>query len=166
MGSEMCIRDSGIPGFTHTILSQTTQHAQRKYVEMALNASYVSNDQCAPLLKELTCAAHLRPCVDNRDALLCQDKCLKAHNVCQSSFPRKGACGELPKRGEDTSLDSAICKVKNWPLSSNWHLPDDQIAPSVTPSLGKARPAFYCFQIVCLFVQCSCHFGVFLLLFF
>ena len=142
----------GIPGFTHSILSQSTQLARRKYLEMALNASYLGNDQCALLRKELTCAAYLRPCVKNGDALLCQDKCLKTHNACHSSFPtRKEACEELPKRGEDTSLDSAICKVKHWPLASNWHLPDDEMAPSVTPSLGKARPAFYCFKIVCLF---------------
>ena len=143
----------GIPGFTHTILSQSTQLARRKFLEIALNASYLGNDHCAPLLKELTCAAYLRPCVENGDALLCQDKCLKTHNACHSSFPtRKEACEELPKRGEDTSLDSAICKVKHWPLSSNWHLPDDEMAPSVTPSLGKGRPAFCCFKIVCLFV--------------
>ena len=159
----------GIPGFTHTILSQTAQHAQRKYFETALNASYLGNDQCKSSFKELTCATFLRPCVDNGDALLCQDRCLKTLNVCQSSFPREEACGELPKRGGDTSLDSVICKVKHWPLASNWHLPDDQIAPSVTPSvtppvtppitpsLGKAGPAFCCFQIVCLFV---CLFNV------
>lgn len=130
----------GIPGFTHSILSQSTQLARRKYLESALNASYLGNDQCAPLLKELTCAAYLRPCVENGDALLCQDKCLKTHNACHSSFPtRKEACEELPKRGEDTSLDSAICKVKHWPLSSNWHLPDDEMAPSVTPSLGRSK---------------------------
>ena len=142
----------GIPGFTHTILSQTSQRAQRKYLEIAINASYLSNDQCAPLQKEFTCASYLRPCVENGTALLCQDKCLKFHNVCQSSvLARKDVCNEMPKRGKGTSMDSAICKVKHWPLSSHWHLPDEEIAPSVTPSLGKARPAFCCFQIVCLF---------------
>ena len=119
----------GIPGFTHTVVSEDLQRKYGKFIEKIIG-NFSADPKCGEMRKQIVCAENMPACLNGTAGFLCRKRCENFFNQCKSPFfYGRDMCMEFPDKDNYTD-DSPICKQTHWPRYGNWPSPEPTTIPT------------------------------------